>query len=215
VKAHIYVDGKTWSPPGESKFSDKLNWCDTSPNPKVEILRCFGDMTESYRTTYVLRMKGDVVDMQKIDEGVGSVWVDSDGRWLLFKNLFLNVETGEKIPIKGMPSADKDDGAAPVQWVLGVSPDRKTVVGKFGDPTIGGDEIFMTLLLIDTESGSTEHRKVSVTKNPWLKDHDNPADGSQPPPAPSKHFVWQKDAAGKDVLTVPELLEIVDDQKKK
>src|SRR4051812_31197707 len=55
----FYVNGKRFLPKGDENLSKRINWCDTSPNPKVEILRCFGDASENYKTTYILRMKGD------------------------------------------------------------------------------------------------------------------------------------------------------------
>ena len=57
VEQKVFVNGREWSPSGDQKFAGKLNWCDTSPNPRVEILRCFGDASENYDTTYILRMK--------------------------------------------------------------------------------------------------------------------------------------------------------------
>jgi hypothetical protein len=210
VKQYFFVNGKEWKPENDQELADRINWCDTSPNPKVEILRCFGDATENYRTTYILRMNGEKAEVQKLDEGVGSVWFNDDGRWLLFKKFFFNVETGEKIDIKGMPSADDPDSSAPVQYVIGISPDMKTVVCLFDSMTKkeGKDE-FLTLRLIDTETGKFENRKVNFTEYPWLKDHQNPDNDMQPPPSASKKFVWEKDAAGNDSLIVPKLLEKV------
>src|ERR1700742_4728354 len=88
VRPSFFVNGRQWTPAGDEHLADRINWCDTSPNPKIEILRCFGDSSEQYNTTYILRMKDDKPEVQKIDEGTGSVWTDDDGRWLLFRKLF-------------------------------------------------------------------------------------------------------------------------------
>jgi hypothetical protein len=197
VRQYFFVDGKEWTPEGDEHLAERINWCDTSPNPKVEILRCFGDSSEQYSTTYILRMRGDKPEVQKIDEGMGSVWTDDDGRWLLFRKLFLNVETGERVEVKGMPFADYKEGSAPVQYVVGVSPDRKTVVAMPDSAThTKGAEDFLTLWIIDAETGRVEKREVSFTKNPWLKDYKQPENGVQPPPAASKKMVWAKDQQG-------------------
>ena len=212
VEQYLFVDGKKWSPDGEPKFADKLNWCDSSPNPKIEILRCFGDSSENYKTTYIVRMKNDKPEIQKIDEGLPSTWANDDGRWLLFSRFRLNVETGEKVEMKVIPLAGQTAEILPL-FVIGVSPDMKTIV-ELPD-NIGkteGAEEFLTLWIIDTETGKLEARKASLTKNPWLTDHDNGKveDDFMPPPAPSKHFVWEKDANGKDKLILPQLPEKVE-----
>ena len=51
------------------------------------------------------------------------------------------------------------------------------------------------------------NRKANITKNSWLNDWENPHGDITPPPAPSKKFVWEKGADGKDKVKVPELLE--------
>ncbi len=206
VKYSFYVDGKTWSPKDEPKFADKMNWCDTSPNPKVEILRCFGNSIENYRTTYILRMKGDEPEVQKLDEGVGSVWTNDEGRWLLFRKFFLNVETGEKIEVKGMPFADDPSASAPIIYVIGISPDMKTVVAlpdKLSKKE--GSEEYLSVKIIDTETGKVELKRASFTKYPWLTDYKEPNNNMQPPPEAQRKFVWEKGADGKDKLTVPNL----------
>src|SRR5262245_5536737 len=83
VKQYFFVNGSPWAPKDDKDLVNRINWCDTSPNPKVEILRCLGDSSENYSTTYILRMKGDEPELQKLDEGTGSVWINDDGRWLL------------------------------------------------------------------------------------------------------------------------------------
>lgn len=208
VTQYFFFEGKPWEPADDKTLADRINWCDTSPNPEVEILRCFSDASENYRYTYILRVKDDKPEVVKIDESLGSVWIDADGRWLLFRKFFQNVETDEKIPVKGMPFVDDPSGSAPVTYVLGVSPDKKTVVAGTDLAAPSSDPLLtVTLRVIDTETGSTEARKVSLAKYPWLKDHEDPANNMQPPPAASTKFVWKKDSRGRDRLDVPEPLE--------
>jgi hypothetical protein len=211
----FYVNGKRFYPKNDENLSKRINWCDTSPNPQVEILRCFGDATENYATTYIVRMKGDEAEMQKFDDGTGSVWTNADGRWLLGKKIRFNVETGEKFEVKGMPWVDDGSASAPVTYILAVAPDMKTAVRKFKDiPSKKGEDNFIILQLIDLETGNLENRKVNITKYSWLNDWENPHDDFQPPPAPSKKFVWEKGTDGKDKIKVPELLEKIEPEKK-
>ena len=217
VSRGFYVDGKEWSPEGEKDFAEKFESCDTSPNPNVEILRCPSGFGEAPKATYILRIKNDKPEVIKVEAGNDGTWIDDDGRWLLFKKLYYNIETDEKIEVKGMPFADDPFGSSPVQYVLGVSPDKKTVVTIFD--SIPRTEIkngkesteeFLTLWIVDAEAGAFEKRKVSFTKNPWLADHKQPYDDIVPPPETWKSFVWKRGADGKDKLVVPQLLEKVE-----
>lgn len=217
VHSRFYVDGKEWSPEGEKDFAERFESCDTSPNRTVEILRCASGFGEEPRSTYILRMKNDQPEIKKIEAGNSSAWIDDDGRWLLFKKLYYNVETDERIEVKGMPFADDPYGSSPVQYVLGVSPDKKTVVTNFDSlprtEIKNGKESaekFLTLWIVDTEAGVVEKRKVSFTKNPWLIDHQQPFDDILPPSAAGKNFVWKRGADGRDKLVVPQLLEKVE-----
>jgi hypothetical protein len=207
VSQHFFLGGKEWHPPTDPDLAERINWCDTSPDPALEMLRCFSDASESYRYTYLLRMKGDEGEVTKLDEGLGSVWIDAEGHWLLFRKYYYNVVTDEKIAIKGMPGADDPDPPAPVQYVLGVSPDKKTVIGEY-DLAADSKTGLGKLRIIDTVEGKVEIRLVSVAKYPWLKDHQDPANDIQPPPAASTRFVWKKDATGRDRLVEPELLGV-------
>ncbi len=186
-----------------------MNWCDGSPNLKVEVLRCIND---SFDKTYFLRIKNDQPDLQTIDEGLPNTWTNDDGRWILFSKFYFNTETGEKIDLKVIPLAGQTASVLSL-FVVGVSPDMKTIV-ELPDSLKRkkGSEEFLTLWIIDTETGKVEEREVSFTKNPWLTDHDNGDIDSDfmPPPAPLKHFVWKRGADGKDVMSVPQLLEKVE-----
>jgi hypothetical protein len=217
VSRSFYVDGKEWSPEGDKDFAEKFESCDTSPNPKIEILRCSSGFGETPKATYILRMKNDKPEVVKIEAGNDGTWIDDDGHWLLFKKLFYNVETDEKIEVKGMPFADDEYGSSPVQYVLGVSPDKKTVVTIFDslprtETKNGkeGTEEFLTLWIVDTVAGVFEKRKVSFTKNPWLADYKQPYDDIVPPSETWRSFVWKRGADGKDKLVVPQLLEKVE-----
>lgn len=174
----FYVEGKEWSPADDKKFAERFESCDTSPNPNVEILRCFSGFGEEPKATYILRMKDDKPEVKKIEAGNECTWIDDDGRWLLFKKLYYNIETDEQIAVKGMPFADAEISSSPITYIKGVSPDKKTVAAILDSiprtETKNGKEStekFLTLWIIDTESGTTEKRKVSFTKNPWLNDH--------------------------------------------
>src|SRR4051794_25800757 len=43
------LNDAVWAPTGDEKLAERLNWCDTSPNPDVIILRCVSGPVESYR----------------------------------------------------------------------------------------------------------------------------------------------------------------------
>jgi hypothetical protein len=205
VTQTLYFNDKPWTPADDPKLADRIGWCDTSPNPDLELLRCFGDATEDYATTYIIRVRNDQPEVKKIDEN-GSLWIDSDGRWLLFGKSFYNVDTDETIPVKGMPFVDDPMGSRPIQYVLGVSPDKKTVIGSYDLAVSDQDKDPMVKLwLIDTVSGKSEIRLVSLNKYPWLRDHENPRDNVIPPPATATKFVWKRGADGRDVVVVPEL----------
>jgi hypothetical protein len=199
VRQGIFVSGQSWSPDGDNDFARKLYWCDTSPNPAVEVLICYDTPRENQQSTFILRMKNEQPELQRIDESQ-SFWVDADGRWLLFKKLFLNVENGEKIEIKGLSNADRNDGAD-IPNVIAISPGRQTII-TLPDRIAkkeGGEE-FLTLRIIDAASGKTEQRKVSFTKNPYLEDSGGgAANGSHRAiPGASKKIVWEKDAQGRE-----------------
>jgi hypothetical protein len=205
VTQTLFFNDKPWAPADDPKLADRIGWCDTSPNPDLELLRCFGDATEDYATTYLIRVRNDQPEVKKIDEN-GSLWIDADGRWLLFGKSFYNVDTDETIPVKGMPFVDDPMGSRPIQYVLGVSPDKRTVIGAYDLAVSDQDKDPMgKLWVIDTVSGKSEIRLVSLKKYPWLRDHEDPRDDVIPPPATATKFAWKRGADGKDVLVVPEL----------
>ncbi len=211
VNQALFFNGTEWKPPGDEDLANRVGGCDASPDPKLEMLRCSGGFTESYRTTYLVRIKDDRPEVKKIDEdcGAGPMWIDMEGRWMLLQKCYYNVVTDEKIPVKGMPFTDDEMGSTPIQYVLGVSPDKKTVIGSYdlSPDEVKGDSL-VKLFNIDTESGKREIRFASLKKYPWLNDHQNPSNDIVPPPAPSVKFVWKKDTKGRDVLVQPELLGV-------
>lgn len=212
----FWVNGREWKPENDATLTHRINWCDTSPNPKVEIIRCFSDASENYSFTYILRIKDDKPEVTKLEEGLGSVWVNDEGKWLLFRKFYFNVETSERKEVKGIPWSDDPNSSAPVQYVIAISPDMKTVVAVLDSvPTTETTFRSLKLRLIDTETGKIEDRKVNFSENTWLHDHENPHDDFQPPPSPSKKFVWEKGADGKDKIKVPALLENIELKDKK
>ena len=208
VTQSLFFDGKPWAPDKDKDLADRLGGCDTSPNPNIEMLRCSGGFSEGYRYTYLFRVKNNRPEIKKIDDdcGKGPMWIDTDGRWMLLQKCYYNVETDEKIPVKGMPFTEDDMGSVPIQYVLAVSPDKKTVIGSYdlAAEEKNGEKL-VKLFNIDTVAGTREIRFASLTKYPWLKDHEQPSVDIVPPPAAAKNFVWKKDAAGKDILVTPQL----------
>ena len=66
-------------------------------------------------------------------------------------------------------------------------------------PIKKGAEEFLTLDVIDAETGSVKKQTISFTKNRWLKvEEKDPVLDLPPPQETSKHFVWKKDAQGRD-----------------
>ncbi len=225
VKPALYVNGEEWSPEDAPNFAGKLDWCDTSPNTGIEILRCFGGYADHFETVYILRMKNDEPELQKFVESsltfpvldsemasdyvfYNNIWINDEGRWLLFHEFYLNVETGERIAVKKISPGDgKESFVAPYK-VIGISPDMKTIVEKYDNMIYSeAAESFIKIEITDTETGKIETGKLNLTKNPWLTDFQKPANHIQPPPAASKYFVWAKGADGKDQITAPEISE--------
>ena len=211
VDQALFFNDEMWSPPGDEDLADRLGGCDASPDPKLEMLRCGGGFAEGYRTTYLFRIKNDRPEIKKIDEdcGAGPMWIDTDGKWMLLQKCYYNVVTDEKLPVKGMPFTEDEMGSTPIQYVLGVSPDKKTVIGSYdlSPDEVKGDSL-VKLFNIDTVTGKREIRFASIKKYPWLKDHEDPSNDIVPPPATNAKFVWKKDATGRDVLVAPELLGV-------
>ena len=115
----------------------------------------------------------------------------------MFHEFYLNVETGEKIEVKKISPYDGKKSFVEPYKVIAVSPDMKTIVEKYDNNIYSEDaDSFIKLEITDIKTGKVETRKVSLTKNPWLNDSAIADNGIQLPPAPSKHFVWEKGADG-------------------
>ncbi|HRI04043.1 MAG TPA: hypothetical protein PLL77_09895 [Pyrinomonadaceae bacterium] len=209
VTHYFFFNGKEWEPPGDPKLADRINWCDLSPNPDIEMLRCTSNASENYRYTYLIKISNDQPEVVKLDEGLGSVWINDEGHWLLFRKMYYNVVTGETIPVKGMPWADDPNSSSPVTYVLAISPDKRTVIGSYdlAPDDVNGDKL-VKLWNIDTVSGTREIRFASLTKYPFLTDHEDPTTNILPPPAAQKKFVWKRDTSGRDLLVEPKLLGV-------
>ena len=220
IEGALFVNGERWLPPDKPSLAAGFLSCDTSPNQEVEILRCHNS-----EAIYLVRMKNDKPEVQKIPESnlmftlpdvskavsedpVNNIWISEEGRWLLFREFYLNVETGKQIKIKKIsPENGKKSFVEPYK-VIAVSPDMKTIVEKYDDNIYSEEaESFIKLEITDIETGKVKNLKVSLTKNPWLNENTKPENEIQPSPAPSKHFVWEKGANGKDKIVAPELSE--------
>src|SRR4051812_35936602 len=102
------VNGKSCSPTGID-VNDEIADCESSPNETVEAIKCYS-FKDSKEIAYVLRIKDEKPDWaiaysdEYIKGGGNSLgeWVD-DGKSLIFKDFFYNVQTGEKQEIKGLP----------------------------------------------------------------------------------------------------------------
>lgn len=201
VNQMLLFDGKMWAPPEDRNLADRINWCDASPNPKVEALRCYSDDNKS---TFVILILGNSPQVKTFDEPLGSAWIDDDGKWILFHKRFFNVETLEELPVNGL---DSDFVIANV--LLGVSPDKRTVLLGFSFGLYGPKSSpYYGLEIVDLATGATTQKKVDWAKYPWVVPDDNAKFAPDERRAASKHVEWKKDADGKDAVAVPELVEL-------
>lgn len=212
----LYINGERWSPEGY-KWRAMGPKCVASPNEAVEAFKC-DDHTANTEFTSVLRMNGDAPEYTKVWESrfnSGTTFGEwfGDGRWLLFKNYFYNVETGEKREIKRLP-------ADPLFHFGAVSPDMKTIVylgvicfdknEKVVDETYAKvcerrkelDKNRIEIIwLIDADTGDATHLEVSYDKYPCAAHPTVNADDRL------KEFqekiVWEKDGTGRDRLVYP------------
>lgn len=192
----IYVDGKEYKPDDYPTFNEDLAGCESSPNQDVTALKVLG-VNYDRGGTYLLRKVNDKVDLAHLlpyDTHEQGEW-SNDGRWLIFRNFLINVETGEKRPIHQLPEPPNSF------TYLGVSPDLKTVVMT---GTRERDKDTITLKLIDAESGTLKEPTFKFSAYPWLVDdgHTIPGTGANYLWV-SNQFKWTKDAQGKDQLSYP------------
>ncbi len=217
---YFKVNDQSWSPAG-IEVKD-ISGCYASPNEAVEALNCHSFKGGKERA-YVLRIKTDKPEWVTASDDIYSSgnnlgeWI-GDGRWLLFTNYYFNVETSEKIEIKGLP----DD---PESHLRAVSPDLKTIIYEETGFTTRLDlppnesheeeikkqyKLFyehrekgiVAFWLIDTASGKMKLLELKKEKYPilsrtgthshidWLRDFQ-------------KMLVWEKDKEGKYQLIFP------------
>lgn len=218
----FYVNGKSWSPKGIN-VNDHISDCEASPNESVEALKCysFADLKE---TAYILRMKADEPEWLTASdakyEGGDNLgqWV-GEGRWLLFKDYYFNVETSERREIKGLPDF-------PRNYFLATSPDLETIMyrescfrkrydsetGKplpeeviekqcsvFEEHARKGVEAFW---LIEAKTGSVKILELKKADYPWAVSTDSFLKVEWLKEFRSK-LVWEKDANGRYILAYP------------
>jgi hypothetical protein len=135
----FYVNGSGWSPK-DLDVNEHIAGCEPSPDEAVEAIKCYS-FADSKETVYLLRVKGNAPEWLKASdapyEGGDNLgeWV-GEGRWLLFKDYYFNVETSERREIKGLPDY-------PQNFFLAASPDLETIMYRescFGhrlDPETG------------------------------------------------------------------------------
>jgi hypothetical protein len=201
VTQMFLFDGKVWAPPEDKNLADRTRWCDASPNPKVEALRCYADDGKS---TFVITVAGSTPQVKTFDEPLGSAWVDDDGKWILFHKRFFNVETREELPVSGLSG---DFVIANV--LLGVSPDKRTALFGFSLGASGPKSSpYYGLEMVDLGSGVSTKKKVDRAKYPWVVPDDKATFAPDERRAASKHVEWRKDDTGKDVVAVPEFVDL-------
>lgn len=218
---NFYINDKSWKPPNISDVHDAIADCEQSPNLEIEVLKCtsFKDMKE---TSYILRisegnplwetaMSGNYQSNKNKGE-----WVN-DGKYLLFKDYYYNVQTGEKIEIKGLPDY-------PSERFRATSPDLSVILYE-GDCFYADDvtaevdarriatckdsnknqELKMsTFWLVEVKTGETKIFRLSREKYDWLyynsgKNYNK--DGWLK--FFQQQLVWEKDKDGKYQLTSP------------
>ncbi len=201
---HIIFRNEEWLPPGGQKYVDDISTCEESPNSEVKVLKCVVIQTDG-GGTILIREKNNQPEIQQISQGYDNKnegeWINFEGKWLIFRDYLINVETGARTDIKPLP----EDPGGSYRSLIGMSPDMKTAV--FQGKVVSKDdakERLVTLRLIDIATGTIDERPVNATRNPWIYDSETRYlkgglwIGSK--------FIWEKDGKGKDKLVFPELL---------
>ena len=215
----LKFDGKSWKP---EKIDVKDLKCEPSPNQSVEALKCysFGNMKQTVFIVRVSNNKPEFIEAAAIESVKGNDsgnWTE-DGRWLLFRNYFFNVETSEKREVKNLPG-NVDN------CFITAAPDLETIIyrdncydfvrNEAGEVT-NSDEYqkhydeaqarqknnIAAFWLIETKTGAVKIRELKIAdypfaKNPspyltveWLKEFKS-------------KLVWEKDKNGKEQLVYP------------
>ncbi|MCX6045208.1 MAG: hypothetical protein NT075_08845 [Chloroflexi bacterium] len=195
----VFVNQKKFAPPDYPTFVEDLASCSLSPNPAVQTM-IFYNVDYDRGGIYLLRyLNNQAVLTRASQESSRSegTWTN-DGRWLLFRDFFVNVETGERKAIPRLPD-DPDS----YYTLIAIAPDRRTVVlfDNYDIPTHR-----YTLLFCDTETGAVQPFLFDLNRYPWLQDKSHSIDGVDNANHLwiSAQFQWRKDATGKDVVVYPQ-----------
>ncbi|HYW73280.1 MAG TPA: hypothetical protein VE961_19825 [Pyrinomonadaceae bacterium] len=193
---HLYVNDRRWSPPNIKM--DDIARCEESPNPSVEALKCYS-FAEGKESAFVLHMKGNEPEWltaSSQDYGGGynlGEWA-GDGRWLLFRDYYFDVTTGERKPVKGLPDY-------PGKGFRGASPDMKTIVYEHSPSNEEIDRRVIPVWLIDADTGTVKIIELSKDKYPAI---DVSQSGEAGRNARFKSLlVWKRDDSGRDRLVEP------------
>lgn len=199
---------------------EEFDGCDPSPNLIVEAFRCYRFQNLDQIVTIVSVKSGQIATEEILREPAvrssgknAGTWVsETDGRWLLFKDFLINVESGERRPVSGLP--DYPDGP-----FRAVSPDLSTIVMEgdcfYGFPEADGElkrrrdlecsrsegnskQRLITLWLIDPRDGSTKIQRIRREDHKWLiwDQNDFPARADWLRYFQSK-LVWLRDRDGR------------------
>lgn len=201
----IYINGKEFYPDNYYSLGKDVAFCGLSPNAEVELLE-FEIAEHDHRGYYILRMENNTPDFKKVSDDIRDntgCWTN-DGRWLLFENYFVNVETGEKKNIKPLPSFPNCKNS-----LVAISPDMKTVVQRADVTKQLEDEAkdLITLIMTDIETGITKEEKFKLSEYKWLTDTTHfvkDCEGANHLWI-SNQFKWEKDKNGKDVFVYPKV----------
>lgn len=210
--------------PRDIKIKEDIADCEGSPNELIEALKCYS-FKDSKASVYVLRIKDDKPIWETAYEGeyiessgknLGE-WIN-DGKTLIFKDHFFDVQTGDKQKIKGLPDF-------PEEYFRAVSPDLETIIYQgicFSSVVKIAEDVIITrnkvcqkeadykqkkltlLWLINSKTGETKFLPLSWEKNDWVFWND---DKFRTKPDWLKFFqqqlVWEKDKEGKYQLVYP------------
>ena len=218
----FYVNGRSWSPKGIN-VNDHVAGCEASPNRSVEAIKChsFADLKE---TAYILRMRDGKPEWLTASDALYNggdnlgEWT-GEGRWLLFKDYYFNVETSERREIKGLPDF-------PHNYFLATSPDletimyrescfRKRVAPETGEPLTDEEtekqcKVFeehfkkglAAFWLIEAKTGSVKILELNKKDYPWAANTDSFLKVDWLKEFRSK-LVWEKDEHGSYRLVYP------------
>ncbi|HRH43682.1 MAG TPA: hypothetical protein PKY82_18775 [Pyrinomonadaceae bacterium] len=218
---NFYINDKSWKPPNISNVKDDISDCEPSPNPEVEVLKCtsFKDLKD---TTYILRISENNPVWETVISGNyqsnknSGEWVN-DGKFLLFKDFYYNVQNSEKIEIKGLPDF-------PANRFRATSPDLSVIlyegdcfyadevtaevdarrIATCNDSNKNRELKLSTFWLVGIKTGETKIFRLSREKYDWLY-YDSGKSYNQDGWLKffQKQLVWEKDKDGKYQLISP------------